>query len=72
MDPFFRGNPMGFIGMRGPPQIFETYYNCYSMAVLGRSNIDEGDKIILPPSALDTIAQMDVEYPLLFELSKGW
>eukprot|EP01035_Chromulina_nebulosa_P017609 gene17609-23183_t len=41
------------------------------MAILGRSNIDEGDKIILPASTLDVIAQMNVEYPLLFELSNS-
>lgn len=50
---------------------FESQYSTYSMALLGRQNIEDGDKIILPPSALDVIAQLNVEYPLLFELSKG-
>jgi ubiquitin fusion degradation protein 1 len=34
----------------------------------GRSNMDEGDKILLPPSALEMLARMNVEYPMLFEL----
>lgn len=63
--------PNGMYGSRMATR-FETQYNCHSTAVLGRSvNIDDGDKIILPPSALDTIAQMNVEYPLLFEVSRG-
>ena len=40
------------------------------MAMSGKSsNIDDGDKIILPASALDILAQMNVQYPLLFSLS---
>jgi ubiquitin fusion degradation protein 1 len=63
--------PNGMYGNRMPTR-FESQYNCFSTAVAGRSvNIDDGDKIILPPSALDVIAQMNVEYPLLFELSRG-
>ena len=30
--------------------------------------MDEGDKILLPPSALEMLARMNVEYPMLFEL----
>lgn len=64
-------HPHGMYGSRMASR-FETQYNCHSTAILGRSvNIDDGDKIILPPSALDAIAQMNVEYPLLFEVSRG-
>lgn len=59
-------------GMRGPArggaQVFEHQYQCFSTAMAGRSNMDEGDKILLPPSALEMLAQMNVEYPMLFEL----
>jgi ubiquitin fusion degradation protein 1 len=49
---------------------FEQSYNCYSIGFLGRATeIDAGDKIILPPSALDTLANMNVEYPLLFSIT---
>jgi ubiquitin fusion degradation protein 1 len=48
---------------------FDEQYHCYSMAVCGRSNLDDGDKILLPPSALDILARMSVAYPMLFELT---
>lgn len=48
---------------------FEEQYHCYSMAVQGRTNLEEGDKILLPPSALEDLARRSVEYPMLFELS---
>lgn len=58
------------IGMRvAAPLQFEVTYSCYSMAFAGRANLEEGDKILLPPSALDTLARMNVQYPMLFELS---
>jgi len=50
---------------------FEEQYHCYSMAVSGRAHLEEGDKILLPPSALDTLARMSVEYPMLFSLTSS-
>jgi ubiquitin fusion degradation protein 1 len=55
--------------MMGANRRFETQYQCFSAAMAGRTGIDEGDKILLPPSALDTLARMNVEYPMLFELT---
>ena len=75
MDLFFGGGGggMGMGGghrgmMMGDARVFETQYQCFSTAMAGRTNIDEGDKILLPPSALDALARMNVEYPMLFEL----
>ena len=51
------------------PSVFEEQYHCYSMAFSGRSHLEDGDKILLPPSALDALARMNVEYPMLFELT---
>ena len=34
--------------------------------------IEEGDKIFLPPSALDKLARMNVEYPMLFEITNNF
>ena len=75
MDLFFGGGGggMGMGGghrgmMMGGARVFETQYQCFSTAMAGRTNIDEGDKILLPPSALDALARMNVEYPMLFEL----
>jgi ubiquitin fusion degradation protein 1 len=55
-------------GYRAPPARFEARYTCTSTAMAGRE-LEEGDKIILPPSALDKLARMNVEYPMLFEIS---
>lgn len=55
-------------GGRAAPSVFETNYNCTSTAAAG-ANIDEGDKIYLPPSALDRLARMNVEYPMLFAVT---
>jgi ubiquitin fusion degradation protein 1 len=56
--------------MMGANRRFETQYQCFSAAMANRSaGIDEGDKILLPPSALDALARMNVEYPMLFELT---
>ena len=51
------------------PTRFERSYNCYPMAFTGKANLEDGDKILLPASALHELAGMNVEYPLLFQLS---
>jgi ubiquitin fusion degradation protein 1 len=50
-------------------QVFEELYSCYSMAFSGKGHLEDGDKILLPPSALEVLARMNVEYPMLFELT---
>ena len=47
---------------------FEQEYNCYPSSFLGRDDIDKGNKIILPSSALDALARLNVSYPMLFEV----
>ncbi len=32
------------------------------------NHIQEGDKILLPPSAFDILARLQVDYPMLFQL----
>lgn len=59
---------MDWFGGYNVPTRFEAKYYCRSTALIGR-DVDEGDKIILPPSALDKLARMNVEYPMLFEIS---
>jgi ubiquitin fusion degradation protein 1 len=58
--------------MRRPqnPSKFEAQYYCQSTALAGK-NINNGDKIFLPPSALDRLARMNVEYPMLFEITSN-
>ncbi|XP_014522325.1 ubiquitin recognition factor in ER-associated degradation protein 1-like [Vigna radiata var. radiata] len=47
---------------------FEQIYRCYSASFIGKPQIESGDKIIMPPSALDRLASLDIDYPMLFEL----
>lgn len=52
------------------PTTFETNYHCNSFAMCGKaSTVEDGDKILLPPSALHTLAHMNVEWPMLFRIS---
>mmetsp|Transcript_8597 Transcript_8597/g.15600 ORF Transcript_8597/g.15600 Transcript_8597/m.15600 type:complete len:388 (-) Transcript_8597:38-1201(-) len=63
------GGPANGIPMGGGPRRFEEQYHCYSVAYADKPHLEGGDKIILPPSALDTLSRLLVEYPMLFNLS---
>ncbi|CAD7704238.1 unnamed protein product [Ostreobium quekettii] len=47
---------------------FEARYRVYPMAFLDKPGAEEGDKVILPASALDRLASLHVEYPMLFHV----
>mmetsp|Transcript_29632 Transcript_29632/g.41700 ORF Transcript_29632/g.41700 Transcript_29632/m.41700 type:complete len:314 (-) Transcript_29632:68-1009(-) len=67
LAPFFQGIPNAAL-----PQTFQKNYRCYSPAMLTSSiNVEGGGKIILPASALDQLAQLQIAYPMLFELSNA-
>jgi len=51
------------------PSRFEEQYHCYSVAYADKAHLEGGDKILLPPSAFDTLARLQVDYPMLFRLS---
>ena len=53
----------------GGPSIFEQKYSVLSVAMCGRDNLEEGDKILLPPSAFETLSRMEVDYPMLFQMT---
>ena len=61
----------GFFGAGSGQGRFEQEYNCYPSSFLGRDDIDKGNKIILPSSALDTLARLNVSYPMLFEVREN-
>lgn len=51
---------------------FNTQYRCYSVLMLpgeGRTEVNNGGKIIMPPSSLDQLTRLNVVYPMLFKLS---
>ncbi|GAA5875584.1 hypothetical protein JCM16303_000674 [Sporobolomyces ruberrimus] len=62
-----------------PASAFRRQYRAYSTAILeiqqgrsysgGRQNLMFGGKIVMPPSALDELTQLDVELPINFELT---
>ena len=56
--------------MRGrrPPE-FKVRLMVYSVSFLGRPELEYGNKILLPPSALDQLARLSIVYPMLFELT---
>nr|XP_019705610.1 ubiquitin fusion degradation protein 1 homolog [Elaeis guineensis] len=47
---------------------FEQTYRCYSASFIDKPHLESGDKIIMPPSALDRLASLHIDYPMLFEL----
>ncbi|KAI3667686.1 hypothetical protein L6452_42755 [Arctium lappa] len=51
-----------------PPSMFEQNYRCYPVSFIEKSHLEKGDKIIMPPSALDRLAYLQIDYPMLFEL----
>lgn len=61
----------GFSGGFGGNRRFEEQYHCYSVAYADKSHLEKGDKILLPPSAFDTLARLQVDYPMLFRLSSS-
>lgn len=56
-------------GARRGREVFEGHYAVLSVAMSGREGLEEGDKILLPPSAFDTLSRMEIDYPMLFELT---
>ncbi|KAG4979693.1 hypothetical protein JHK84_033281 [Glycine max] len=48
--------------------IFQDVYRCYPACFLEKPNLENGGKIIMPPSALLRLAHLDIVYPMLFEL----
>lgn len=47
---------------------FEQIYRCYPVSFIEKPDLEKGDKIIMPPSALDRLASLHIEYPMLFQL----
>ncbi|KAK6955318.1 hypothetical protein Daesc_002951 [Daldinia eschscholtzii] len=61
--------------MRGPAmRRFDEYFRCYPIIMAPgteRPELNYGSKIFLPPSALQKISQLHVQWPLMMELING-
>ncbi|KAF7559717.1 hypothetical protein G7046_g4427 [Stylonectria norvegica] len=61
-------------GRRPIVQRFDEYYRCYPLIMAPgseRPELNFGSKIILPPSALDKVSKLHVQWPLLMEMING-
>ncbi|GAA6029224.1 hypothetical protein JCM8097_003576 [Rhodosporidiobolus ruineniae] len=75
----FRAGFGGHAFARPPASAFRRQYRAYSTAILevqqgrsyngGRANLMYGGKIVMPPSALEELTQLDIELPITFELT---
>lgn len=52
---------------RGNDNIFQESYIAYPFA-FGRTDLENGNKIILPPSSLDTLTRLSISYPMMFKV----
>lgn len=77
-DAFDPSNPEHLYRMarsrRPVVQRFDEYFRCYPMVMAPgreRPELNYGSKIILPPSALDKVSKLHVQWPLMLELTNG-
>ncbi|CAO2209025.1 unnamed protein product [Urochloa humidicola] len=48
---------------------FVQYYRCLSTSLLNKEHLDEdGNFVIMPPSALDRLNRLNISYPMLFQI----
>jgi len=47
---------------------FKQTYRCFPVSMIDKPELEAGGKIVLPPSALQSMSSMQLTYPLLFEL----
>jgi len=62
----------GFNVFPDPPRPFGSTYQCFSVAMLPgneRQDVEKGGKIIMPPSALEQLTRLNINYPMLFKLA---
>ncbi|VDM38983.1 unnamed protein product [Toxocara canis] len=66
---------LGGILFSGPVRPFDMQLRCFSAPFFGRADSDKinelnhGGKILLPPSALDLLVRLNIEYPMMFRVS---
>ena len=54
---------------------FADHFRCHSVSLLAAEQqrdvdrLEYSDKIILPPSCLEKLAQLEIQYPMIFEIT---
>lgn len=49
---------------------FSDDFKCFSVSMLSdRQDVERGGKIIMPPSALEMLTRLNINYPMLFKLT---
>merc|ERR1719157_139645 len=56
-----------FGGIFGPK--FQSQYRCYPVSNIGRGDLEIGNRIILPASAMQQLSKVQAPSPMLFELT---
>ncbi|KAL3137326.1 hypothetical protein ABBQ32_006864 [Trebouxia sp. C0010 RCD-2024] len=47
---------------------FDSNYRAYPVSFIDKGDAEHADKVFLPPSALDRLASLNIEYPMLFKV----
>ena len=63
------GGGGGFGGPPAPNSIFIQGFKVYSPAFIGKPDLNKGNKIIMPSSALQELARLKISYPMTFMIS---
>ena len=58
-------------GRADPTNTFLRSYKVYSPAFCGKPEVNRGNKIIMPTSALDELTRMRIQYPMTFMVSNA-
>ena len=67
----FLGPSFGFHGFAGQDK-FSEQYRCHSVAFSNKSfskEVAHGGKVIMPQSALEKLARLNISYPMLFKMT---
>ena len=55
-------------GQRGPTR-FDEQYRVYPVIMMDKGHMEDGDKILLPSSALEAITRMEVDWPIMLKVA---
>eukprot|EP00186_Timspurckia_oligopyrenoides_P003498 CAMPEP_0182445170 /NCGR_PEP_ID=MMETSP1172-20130603/3392_1 /TAXON_ID=708627 /ORGANISM="Timspurckia oligopyrenoides, Strain CCMP3278" /LENGTH=345 /DNA_ID=CAMNT_0024640889 /DNA_START=58 /DNA_END=1095 /DNA_ORIENTATION=- len=74
-DEFGGGGMFGmgrFNAMPAGNGAFSRRLRVHSMLDIGRAELENGDKIVLPPSALDVLSRLHIQFPMMFRIESAY